>query len=58
MPRLSDEPYLSRGEPSSPMPISYQSNLMQMSSNQYYLVVQINVDDKANGKHIYENCPC
>ena len=31
---------------------------MQMSSNQYYLVVQINVQNQDNDKkHVYENFP-
>ena len=58
-----------RKNSASPMPISYQTSLMQMSSNQYYLVVQINVNEngssataddcngKPSSKHVYENYP-
>ena len=42
------------------MPLTCQTSLMQMSSNQYYLVVQINVqnqDSNNDKKHVYENYP-
>ena len=44
------------------MPVSCQTSLMQMSTNQYYLVVQINVEDATEGEeqrkgHVYENYP-
>lgn len=45
----------------SPLPVSCQTSLMQMSTNQYYLVVQINVDEnngqKSHHHHVYENYP-
>ena len=45
---------------SSPMPVSCQTSLMQMSTHQYYLVVQINVEEaaeEARKGHVYENYP-
>lgn len=44
-------------EDNRPMP-EYQTSLMQMSSNQYYLVVQINFNETAHQlKNVYENYP-
>ena len=54
-------PILIAGHESSespPLPVSCQTSLMQMSTNQYYLVVQINVDEhEKSHSHVYENYP-
>ena len=54
-------PILIAGHESSespPLPVSCQTRLMQMSTNQYYLVVQINVDEhEKSHSHVYENYP-
>ena len=56
LPNFLNEPQYSITD--SLMPLTCQTSLMQMSSNQYYLVVQINVQNQENDKkHVYENYP-
>lgn len=55
MPRLENY-HFDQDTTNNSLPISYQTSLMQMSTSQYYLVVQINVNDEQNAnRNLYEN---